>query len=65
MVPKLIQKYLQEKQARLIWEYCSSLGVISNPLPVSRAGYILLEFLVVLVSPCPNTAQTAAGIALI
>lgn len=33
MKPKLIQKYLQEKQARLLWECCSSCGVTSNALP--------------------------------
>lgn len=32
---------------------------------VSRAGYTLLVFLLVLVSPCPNTAQTANGIGLL
>lgn len=33
MKPNLIQKYLPEKQTRLLWECCSSRGVTSSPVP--------------------------------
>lgn len=49
MKPKLIQKYLQEKQVRLLWECCSSCGVTSSPVPphCEQSSDILLLFLLV------------------
>lgn len=55
---KINSKYLQEKQARLLWECCSSCGVTSVHClhTVSRAGALLL---LLLFTPAPRVAIMA------